>query len=273
MRLFSNTHNSILLPNKTEKKGQYHNYVIWLFLGITGLTMFYSINSKYSNRLLFNFILDGVETTLVLTCISFLCILVIGIFIGLGRNSTNRFIFLISSAYVELVRGIPLLVQLIWWYFAFPIVLRQVGELFHLSTLQNLSMDPIIAAITGLVIGYSSFMGEIYRAGIQSIPVGQMEAALSTGMNKRQAYRYVILPQAIRIIFPTIGNEFISLLKDSSLVSVVAVADLTRRGHEYMSIHFNPLEVWSMVTLIYIILTLFSATFFSWIESLLRIPK
>ncbi len=109
-------------------------------------------------------------------------------------------------------------------------------------------------------------MSEIYRAGIQSVPKGQVEAARSLGMTHYQSMRHVILPQAIRVILPPIGNEFISLLKDSSLVSVVAVADLTRRGREFMATHFNPIEVWTIVALLYLIMTLFSARIVSWIE-------
>ena len=109
-------------------------------------------------------------------------------------------------------------------------------------------------------------MTEIYRAGIRSIPKGQMEAARSLGMTYVQSMRHVILPQAIRVVLPPVGNEFIALLKDSSLVSVVAVADLTRRGREFMSTHFNPIEVWTMVALLYLVMTLFSGRLVSWIE-------
>ena len=128
-------------------------------------------------------------------------------------------------------------------------------------------------AIIGLVFCYGAYMSEIYRAGIQSIPKGQMEAARSLGMTYFQAMRHVVLPQAFRVILPPIGNEFIALLKDSSLVSVVAVADLTRRGREYSSMHFNPIEVWLLVALLYLVMTLFSARVVNWIEKKTRFER
>jgi polar amino acid transport system permease protein len=121
-------------------------------------------------------------------------------------------------------------------------------------------------AIVGLVFCYGAYMSEIYRAGIQSIPKGQVEAARSLGMTYFQAMRYVILPQAIRVILPPVGNEFIALLKDSSLVSVVAVTDLTKRSREYMSTHFNPIETWSMAALLYLVMTLLAARLVHYLE-------
>jgi polar amino acid transport system permease protein len=116
-------------------------------------------------------------------------------------------------------------------------------------------------------------MSEIYRAGIQSIQKGQMEAARSLGMTHFQAMRYVVIPQAIRVILPPVGNEFISMLKDSSLVSVVAVADMTRRGREFMAANFIPIQTWVMIALLYLVLTLFSARVVTWIEKRTRIER
>jgi polar amino acid transport system permease protein len=121
-------------------------------------------------------------------------------------------------------------------------------------------------AILGLTFCYAAYMSEIYRAGIQSISKGQNEAARSLGMTHGQAMRYIILPQAIKVILPPVGNEFISLLKDSSLVSVVSVADMTRRGREFMAANFLPVETWLMVALLYLIMTLISARLVAWIE-------
>jgi polar amino acid transport system permease protein len=116
-------------------------------------------------------------------------------------------------------------------------------------------------------------MSEIFRAGIQSIPKGQMEAARSLGMSYFQAMRHVVLPQAIRVILPPVGNEFIALLKDSSLVSAVALADLTRRGREFMSANFNPIEVWTMIALLYLVMTLFSARIVNYIERRMKFER
>jgi polar amino acid transport system permease protein len=219
------------------------------------------------------FVCDGIAITASITAMAFILILVVGLIGGLGRLSRNPFIHGVATVYVEIVRGIPLLVQLIWWYFAFPVMAQQFGEWLNFSFLANYQANPIFTAIAGLAFCYGAYMSEIYRAGIQSIPKGQMEAARSLGMTHFQAMRHVILPQAVRVVLPPVGNEFIALLKDSSLVSVVAVADLTRRGREFMAVHFNPIEVWTMVALLYLVMTLLSARGVAWIEKKTRFER
>ncbi|HWQ83684.1 MAG TPA: amino acid ABC transporter permease [Anaerolineales bacterium] len=216
------------------------------------------------------FVRDGLWVTIYITALSFLFTLIAGLIGGLGRLSKNRLVFAVSTLYVELIRGIPLMVQLIWWYFAFPAILKSFGQARGIPALANYSANANAMAIIGLTICYGAYMSEIYRAGIQSIPNGQMEAARSLGMTYFQSMRFVILPQAVRVVLPPVGNEFVAMLKDSSLVSVVAVADLTRRGREFMSVNFNPIEVWSLVALIYLVMTLFSARVVSGIEKRTR---
>lgn len=212
------------------------------------------------------FVRDGLAVTVLLTVASIVFIIIIGLIGGLGRISRNPLVYLISTLYVEIVRGIPLLVQLIWWYFAAPVVIQAIGRLAHVSALANYRSNAIFLAILGLVVCYGAYMSEIFRAGIQSIHKGQMEAARSLGMSYLESMRYVVIPQAVRVVLPPVGNEFIMLLKDSSLVSVVAVADLTRRGREFMATHFNPIEVWTLIALLYLIMTLFSARVIAWLE-------
>ena len=219
------------------------------------------------------FVRDGVGVTAFITVTAFIFILVLGMIGGLGRLSRNMVIHGIATLYVEIVRGIPLLVQLIWWYFAFPIVIQGVGRWLNVSALANYQANAIFTAIVGLTVCYGAYMSEIYRAGIQSIPKGQAEAARSLGMTPFQSMRHVILPQAVRMVLPPVGNEFIALLKDSCLVSVVAVADLTRRGREFMAVHFNPIEVWTMVALLYLVMTLFSARGVAWLEKKTRFER
>jgi len=238
----------------------------WLVALVVGVVILLSVISPDPYWRIILFVRDGLGITIFLTVVAFVFILILGMLGGLGRLSKNWFVHGIATLYVELVRGVPLLVQLIWWYFAFPVVIQQIGKWLHISILANYQSNAIVLAIFGLVFCYGAYMSEIYRAGIQSIPKGQMEAARSLGMSYVQAMRHIILPQAIRVILPPVGNEFISLLKDSSLVSVVAVADMTRRGREFMSTHFNPIEVWTMIALLYLVLTLFSARIVSWLE-------
>jgi polar amino acid transport system permease protein len=212
------------------------------------------------------FVGDGILVTILITVSSFALTLVVGLIGGLGRLARNPFLHGIATLYVEIVRGIPLLVQLIWWYFAFPTVVQQIGEWLNISVIANYQANPIFTAIMGITVCYGAYMSEIYRAGIQSIPKGQTEAARSLGMTHFQSMRHVIIPQAVRVVLPPVGNELIALLKDSCLVSVVAVADLTRRGREFMAVHFNPIEVWTMVALIYLVMTLLLARLVAWIE-------
>lgn len=209
---------------------------------------------------------DGILVTIIVTVVSYFLMLILGLFGGLGRLSNNKLVFGISSLYVEVVRGIPLLVQLIGWYFASPVIIQKLGLWTGIEALIQYRANPIITAIMAITVCYGAYMSEIVRSGISSVARGQMEAARSLGMSYFQAMRYVILPQAFRVILPPMGNEFIALLKDSSLVSVVAVADLTRRGREFMSAHFNPIETWLMVALLYLIMTLIAARVVSYIE-------
>lgn len=219
------------------------------------------------------FVNDGIFISVTLTVSAFIFTLIVGLFVGLGRLSRSRIIYGATSLYVEVIRGIPLLVQLMWWYFAFPSVLQELGRTFSIPLLADYKANAIAMAIIGLVICYAAYMSEIYRAGIQSIPKGQMEAARSQGMGYFQAMRYIIIPQAIRVILPPMGNEFIALLKDSSLVSAVAVADLSRRGREFTSAQFIPIQTWMMVALLYLIMTLLSARVVGWVERKTRFER
>jgi polar amino acid transport system permease protein len=188
------------------------------------------------------FVPDGILVTFEVTVGAILLALVIGLAVGLGRLARNPLVNGAASLYVEVIRGIPLLVQIFYIYYA-------LGRIVHIPDLYS--------AVIAMAVCYGAYMGEIFRAGIQSIPRGQTEAARSLGMTHRQAMRHVILPQAVTVVLPPIGNEFIALLKDSSLVSILAVSDLLRRGREYASESFTYFETYTMVALIYLVLTLF----------------
>jgi polar amino acid transport system permease protein len=237
------------------------------------------------------FLFDGILTTLKLTIISFALILVVGMLGGLGRVSHNRFLSTIAWLYVEIVRGIPVLVWLLWIWFALPQLIQGSGRallsvcesnpagLTHAiacplgQAISDIKLQPIPAAVLGFTFAYGAYMTEIFRAGIQSIPKGQMEAARSLGMTNIQAMRYVILPQAVRVILPPVGNEFVTLLKDSSLVSILAVSDLTRRGREYVARTFLSFDTFTMVALCYLILTLLFTRVFTAIEHRTAVEK
>ena len=185
----------------------------WLVAGVVVLLVLMIVFAPDPYFNLLKFVTDEIVITVTVTVISFVFVLVARLVGGLGRLSTNKIIYTIATLYVELIRGIPLLVQLIWWYFAFPVIVQGLGRSLNISALVSYQANPIAMAILGLVFCYGAYMSEIYRAGIQSISKGQMEAARSLGMTYFQAMRYVILPQAVRVILPPVGNEFIALLK------------------------------------------------------------
>jgi len=246
----------------------------WILVGIVAALlayMIFTIPDPYGRMI--QFVKDGIGVTLMVTISSFLLVMVLGLIAGLGRLSKNPILSTIASVYVEVVRGIPLLVQIFAWYFAFPSIIQGFGTKYHIAAFENYLANPVGMAILGITFCYGAYMSEIYRAGIQSIPPGQMEAARSLGMTHFQAMRYIIIPQAIRVILPPMGNEFVSMLKDSSLVSAVAVADLTRRGREFISQNFIPIQGWSMVALVYLLMTLFSSRVVTTIEKKTRIAR
>ncbi|MHB0858983.1 MAG: amino acid ABC transporter permease [Anaerolineae bacterium] len=231
---------------------------------------------------IWNFVSDGILVTLRITIVSYGFILLVSLLGGLGRISRSKVIYGAASLYVELVRGIPLLVQLLFIWFALPQVFPMVGSLVSRispslqatgESIASVRMSPFTAAVVGLTVCYGAYGSEIFRAGISSIHHGQMEAARSLGMTYIQAMRFIVLPQAVRVILPPIGNEFVALLKDSALVSVLAVSDLTRRGREYMSRTFLSFDTWILVALCYLVLTLASSRAMEFIESKTRFER
>ncbi len=229
-----------LIPDRAEKS----IFSAWRisFIGAIGLLVLLPVISPSPYGEIIRFLPDGILRTFQVTVASILLALVIGLITGLGRISKIILVNRIATIYVEVIRGIPLLVQLFYIYYA-------LGKFVQVPR--------ISAAIIAMSVCYGAYMGEIFRAGIQSIPKGQMEAALALGMSRRQALRLIILPQTFRVILPPIGNEFIALLKDSSLVSILAVSDLLRRGREYASVSFRYFETYTVVALCYLVLTLF----------------
>jgi polar amino acid transport system permease protein len=228
------------------------------FFGAIAMVLYLIFFTPDPYRKIIVFVPDGIWVTFKVTVGAIVLALVIGLFAGLGRLAGNKVINGIASLYVEVIRGIPLLVQLFYIYYA-------LGRIVNIPAISS--------AIIAMAICYGAYMGEIFRAGIQSIPKGQMEAARSLGMNKTQAMVHVILPQAVTVILPPIGNEFVALLKDSSLVSILAVADLLRRGREFASETFAYFETYTMVALIYLIMTLFFSKLISIMEERIRAGK
>lgn len=259
--------------SSAAKKGSGFDRWWFMVAAVVALILILIFAQPHPYKEILMFVRNGISTTVLITIISFLLVLVLGLLVALARLSKSWIIKGISTVYVEVIRGIPMMVQLIFWYFAFPSVIQGLGQWLNIQSFMEYRANPMAMAILGLTIGYAAYMSEVYRSGIQSISRGQMEAARSLGMSYIQAMRYVILPQAVRVILPPMGNEFITLLKDSSLVSVVSVADLTRRGREFQAAHFLPIQTWVMIALLYLVMTLLAGRLVAWLEKRSRLER
>lgn len=191
----------------------------------------------------FPLLLLGAGVTIQITALSVSFGLLIGMFVGIARLSKVKLVKFLATVYVDFIRGTPLLVQIFLIYFALPMIIGQ-------------RIDPFIAAITACSVNSGAYVAEIFRAGIQSIDKGQMEAGRSLGMTWTQTMRFIILPQAFKRIIPPLGNEFIAMLKDSSLVSVIGFEELTRRGQLIIARTYGSFEIWLTVAFIYLVMTL-----------------
>jgi polar amino acid transport system permease protein len=230
-----------------------------VILTIVGITVGWSVLTSETYLTVIRFVTDGISLTLRVTFISYIIGLIVGLMFGLMRVSDNPVLYAASTLYVEVMRGIPLLVIILYMGFVLTPMLRDATE-----GQINLQGEP--AAILGMAVGYGAYMAEVYRSGIESIERGQMEAARSLGMNYIQAMRHIILPQAIRRILPPLGNNFISMLKDSSLIAVIALPDLLQMGRLYVSRTFRAFEGYNTVALLYLVMTLFLSLIVRFVE-------
>ncbi|MFC1832483.1 amino acid ABC transporter permease [Thermodesulfobacteriota bacterium] len=201
-------------------------------------------------------LLTGLWTTMWISAVSSVFGLLIGLIAGLMKISKNYTVRTLAAIYVEVIRGTPLLVQIFIAYFFF-------GTVFNL--------DRNVAGIGALALFAGAYVAEIIRAGIQSIAKGQMEAARSLGMSMPQAMIDVILPQAFKRILPPLSGQFISLIKDSSLVSVIAITDLTKSGREIITSTFATFEIWLVVAAMYLIVTSILSQFVFYLERRYRV--
>ena len=190
------------------------------------------------------FLISGITITIYISVISIILAMIIGLLITLLSLSKNKLLNYSNIAYVEIIRAIPLLVLILWIYYGLPII-------------SGISFSPFVSGIIALTISESAFQAEIFRAGINSIKKAQWEAGSSLGLTFFARLRLIILPQAIKNILPALGNQFVYVLKMSSLVSVIGIADLTRKANELVVTTYRPLEIYTFLILEYLILILF----------------
>ena len=198
-------------------------------------------------------LLAGAGVTIEITAIAVGLGFIFGLITSVCRLSGVKILQVIAVCYVNIIRGTPMLVQIFLIYFALPMV---IGE----------RINPFVAAVAACSINSGAYVSEIFRAGIQSVDKGQMEAGRSLGLSWMQTMRYVILPQAFKHVIPPLGNEFISMTKETSLVSVIGFEELTRRGQLIIAKTYGSFEIWLTVAAIYLVMTLTIARLVSYLE-------
>tara|TARA_B100001057_G_scaffold96195_1_gene92743 strand:+ start:1082 stop:1813 length:732 start_codon:yes stop_codon:yes gene_type:complete len=203
------------------------------------------------------FLLSGLTTTIYISLISIIISMILGLIIAIPSLAKNKFLSYINIGYVEIVRAVPLLVLILWIYYGLPIM-------------TGISFSPFVSGIIALAISESAFQAEIFRAGINSIKKAQWEAGSSLGLNFFKRLRLVILPQAIKNILPAIGNQFVYVLKMSSLVSIIGIGDLTRKANELVVTTYRPLEIYTFLILEYLVLILIVSFFVRKLEKNLK---
>jgi polar amino acid transport system permease protein len=247
----------------------------WLLLIILAAVLLgYSFYTSEDYNKVFDFIREGIIVTIRVTLIAYLIAINLGLLAGLGRVSKNPVIYNIATLYVQIMRGLPILVTLLYVAFVLiPAAMIQINALgAYLAEINLLGADNILVrlgdrqagldvsfetrAIIALALSYGAFSAEIFRAGIESIGRGQMEAARSLGMSYVEAMRHIILPQAIRRVLPPLGNDFIALLKESALVSALGVRDITQLGRLYSARSFEYLQTYNVVAFMYLSMTI-----------------
>jgi len=189
------------------------------------------------------FLISGFGITIYISVISIILSMILGFLVALPSLAKSKFLTYFNIFYVEIVRAIPLLVLILWIYYGLPIML-------------DISFSPFVSGIIALTISESAFQAEIFRAGINSITKGQHEVAASLGMNFWKKMRFVIMPQAIKTVLPALANQFVYVLKMSSLVSIIGIGDLTRKANELVVTTYRPLEIYTFLIFEYLILIL-----------------
>ena len=228
------------------------------------MVVLWSIVSRSDYQVIFTATARGLVTTLWVSLVAFAFSIAVGLFLGLCRTSPSRVVREIATFWVEIVRGVPMLVIL--YYIAFigaPGLVEAVNFVLsplvraHVVAPMNIrSIDFSWRAIIALTLGYGAFISEIFRAGIESIHVGQWEAAFALGLRRGQALRLIVLPQAVRNVLPPLGNEFVAMIKDSALVSALGVQDVTQMGKVYAASTFKFFETYNVVAFLYLFLTI-----------------
>ena len=248
-------------PDKFQK-GDYPWWLVALAVIAVALAAVIISSDIYTE--VFTIVSAGIGITILVTLLGFSFATLLGLGVALMALSGSTWLRQIARFYTEVIRGIPILVLLFYIAFVGAPALVALVNLVLSPLITSGAMEPMLVrdlslmwrAVMALTIGYSAFIAEVFRAGIQSVDKGQVEAAKALGLSRAQRFRLVVFPQAIRVILPPLGNDFVAMVKDSSLVSVLGVADITQMGKIYASGSFRFFETYSIVAYIYLLLTI-----------------
>ncbi len=236
------------------------DFPYWLLVAVTiGLYLAYRVATDELYTQVITIVSRGVWVTIFVTLVAFFIASIVGLILAVG--SLSRFIILrqLARFYIEIIRGIPILVLLFYIAFvaapALVVAINWLIEPLGFEPMRTRDLSLMWRAVLALTIGYSAFIAEVFRAGIQSVDTGQIEAAKALGLSGWQRFRHIVFPQAIRTILPPLGNDFIALIKDSSLVSVLGVADITQLGKIYAAGSFRFFETYNIVAYVYLMMT------------------
>jgi His/Glu/Gln/Arg/opine family amino acid ABC transporter permease subunit len=233
----------------------------WLFAVVAiGLYLFWQVFTVDEYSRVLNTLRRGIWVTIYVTVVSYSMACVLGLGLALAGLSRSLVLRQLSRFYIEIVRGIPIIVLLLYVAFVLaPAMVASwnwVAETIGFEPIRTRDFSLLWRAVIALTVAYSSFLAEVFRAGLQSVDKGQIEAAEALGLNRWQRFRFIVFPQAMRTILPPLGNDFVAMVKDSSLVSVLGVTDVTQLGKVTAAGNFRYFETYNVVALVYLAITI-----------------
>ncbi len=236
-------------------------FPLWLvIIVVTGLWMFFRVATSDIYADVLARLMKGLGITVVVTLVSYSAACVLGLALAIAQLSRVYLLRQIARLYVEVMRGVPIIVLLL--YVAFVLAPGMVtawnwlASWFDLPPVRGRDFPLLWRAVIALTLAYASFLAEVFRAGLVAVPRGQIEAATALGLSRWQRFRHVVFPQAFRLILPPLGNDFVAMVKDSSLVSVLGVTDITQLGKVISAGNFRYFETYNVVSLLYLALTI-----------------
>ncbi|MDQ2067346.1 amino acid ABC transporter permease [Xinfangfangia sp. CPCC 101601] len=230
----------------------------WLvILAVTGLWLFYEVLSDDTYRSALRTLTKGIWITLGVAVFAYIGACLIGLGLAVMGLSKRLWLRQLARLYIEVMRGVPIIVLLLYVAFVLvPGLVQGVNWLFGEGTLRTRDVPLLWRAVLALMLAYSAFLAEIFRAGLQAVDKGQIEAAMALGLTPRQRFRLILFPQAFRMVLPPLGNDFVAMVKDSSLVAVLGIGDVAQLAKVTAAGNFRYFETYNVAALIYLVMTI-----------------